>query len=122
MQGRRPDLPESKATDAPLDRWSSCLATADEGSALRALLSELLRRQSQGAPAAELDLELDRRLADAAPAALVEAVEAELAAELAPYRRRLSDERFQATEARARGQRLRRKLDLPRLAERGSSA
>ena len=123
VQGRRSDLLEApNTTGDPLDRWRACLDAAERGSELRELLADLLQRQLQGAAAAELDRELDRRLADAVPAALREAVEAELAAELAPYRHRLSAERLQATQERARAQRLRRELDLPRLAERPASA
>ena len=81
----------------------------------------LLDRLERGEEPAPLDAELDRRLADLVPEPMKTQVHDDLEGELEAFRSRMSPERFEATRRRASARRLRRLLDLPRLAEPESS-
>ena len=69
-----------------------------------------------GALSRALDGALDAGLAVAAPADVLDRCEAETRSALAPFRGRMTDEEFGMTFERARADRLRAALGLPRLA------
>lgn len=99
--------------------WDRRIASEPAGSALAGLLAELLSRYRAGEGPSLVDDELDRRLDAAVDPLTEEAVEREVDRELAPYRGRLDAEQLAATRTKARLERLRRRLDLPRLAASG---
>ncbi len=119
-EGRIPALPDAVAGPLPpiaraIDAWRRARDAAP-GTPLAALLGRLLERQESGQPTERLDAELDLSLAAAAPAALVSRAESDAERELGPFRRRMEASAFEATRRRSVVDRLRRTLDLPRLA------
>jgi len=121
VEGRRraPAVDEGQAA-AGVEAWRHALRDLPADAALAALLGDLLDRLERGEAPENLDAELDERLAVAVPPGESEAVEREVAAELAPYRSRIDAALLERTFRRAVAVRLRRRYDLPRLAQRGS--
>lgn len=115
----RPGIEESgplpTVADA-LDRWRRARDAAADGSALRSLLDRCLGALERGDTAQSLDAALDAAIAGAASPDLVARVETEADHELQPFRRRMEPRVFEATRNRSVVDRLRRALDLPRLA------
>jgi len=103
----------------PATCWEGRIEDEPAGSALAGLLEELLSRYRAGEAPSIVDEELDRRLGSAVDPLTDATVDREVERELAPYRDRLSAEQLAATRGRARVARLRRRLDLPRLATSG---
>jgi hypothetical protein len=99
--------------------WDRRVACEPAGSSLACLLEELLSRFRAGEASSLIDDELDRRLDTVVDALTAAAVEDEVNRELAPYRNRLTTEQLATTRSRARLERFRRRLDLPRLASSG---
>ena len=123
VQGRlvhEPQRPPTVVTD-PVGAWRRRAAVEPSDSSLGRLLGALLDRLERGEEPAPLDAELDRRLADLVPEPMKTQVHDDLEGELEAFRSRMSPERFEATRRRASARRLRRLLDLPRLAEPESS-
>jgi hypothetical protein len=118
LEGRRGRPPEAEraGTADPSDRWRRRLDEEGEGSRLAGLLANLLERLACGENGESLDQELDRRLIDSVEPRLRDRVLQEVSNELAPFRTRMSGECLEATRRRAAVDRLRRVLDLPRLA------
>ena len=103
----------------PTACWDRRIEGEPVGSALAGLLEELLSRFRAGEAPSLVDDELDRRLDAVVDPLTDEAVEREVDRELAPYVDRLNADQLAATRSKARVQRLRRRLDLPRLASSG---
>lgn len=95
--------------------WEEALARCPEGKPLRALLARLLSEEAEGAAANDLDAALDHSLPGAVPREMLALAKDETARALAGFRRRMSDEEFEKTFARALVDRLRLALALPRL-------
>ena len=95
--------------------WREALLRCGEGDRLHALLSSLLDREAKGHPAASLDAELDAELPASAPEVLVQRVTDETRRDLERFRGRMRDEEFERMFARARVDRLRAELRVPRL-------
>jgi len=100
----------------PRTAWRKALAQPSGHDPLDALLAELVRASEGGIPAPAIDARLDAELPAAAPRALLDEVDRTAAAALAPFRGRMLREEFDRTLARARVDRLRAALGLPRLA------
>ena len=111
----RAAAPETTAVGSPRSAWAETLERSDLPPALRALVARLLTSLREGAAAAALDLELDETLPTLAPPDLVEIAERETAAALAPFRARMPAAEMTRTRIRARADRLRAALGLPRL-------
>ncbi len=101
--------------DRAIDAWRRARDAAT-GTPLEALIRALLARGASGDRPEDLDAELDLALPAAAPPAIVEQVEAETTRDLEPFRKRMEASVFDATRRRSVADRLRRALDLPRLA------
>ena len=99
----------------PESAWAAGLTRSDLPPALRALLERLLASLRDGAEAAALDALLDETLPRLAPPDLVDAAERETTAALAPFRARMPAAELARTRVRARADRLRAALGLPRL-------
>ncbi len=108
-----PEAPESRN---PREFWRDRAAEEPEGSELRVLLEDLLARAAAGEDPVELDLELDARVVEAVPELLSRAVREEILAEVEPFRGRMGQAQFDSTIERAEAQRVRFRLNLPRLA------
>jgi hypothetical protein len=78
-------------------------------------VDDLLRRLGEGLSPREADEELDAVLVEVAPPDLRARTDREIDEELSPFRSRMTPEVFDLTRRRARVDRLRRELDLPRL-------
>ena len=99
-----------------LRAWREALRRCGEGAALHALLARLLAEEGRGADVTTLDAALDASLPGAVPEeTLAQATEQTVRA-LAAFRRRMSEDEFGRTYARALADRLRGALGLPRLA------
>jgi hypothetical protein len=118
LDGRRspPRDPGASPAPEPWCRWRRRIEMEAVGSPLAKLLEELLGRLEGGEAGVALDEELDRRLAGSVASALRDRVFAEVTEETEPFRARMSADRLEATRRRASVDRLRRALDLPRLA------
>ena len=90
-------------------------AEGEQDTVLRVQIDELVSSGMSLMPEG-LEKELDRRLPRVVPTHLLESVERELDEELQPFRSRMPPERLEEVRQRARLERLRRTLDLPRLA------
>jgi len=118
--GSPPDGPAAGADRAvPESAWQRRLEQEEPGSRLHSLLSELLDRLARGEDRAALDEELDRALPEAAPGKLLEAIRRQIDGELEDYRSRMAPEEFSASRRHGCLERLRRRLDLPRLSHPG---
>lgn len=91
------------------------LALSASGTALAELVKDLLERLERGADPAEVDQALDQELPAAVDAQILDAVRRELAIVLEPHRHKMSPQALEATWQRAILDRLRHRLDLPRL-------
>jgi hypothetical protein len=91
-------------------------AKTEGGSALGALLTDLLRRLDRGAEPVALDAELDRRIAEASDPGVRCEIEREIERQLDPHRSRLSAAQIERTRARALVDRIRGRMGLARLA------
>ncbi len=109
------DAPVEHGLAPARDAWRRRIA-AEPALPLARLLSALLTRLDAGEPGASLDDELDQRLPDVSDPALIAQHEPQLERELAPHRGRIPPDRLATTRARARIDRLRQRLQLPRLA------
>ena len=98
------------------ESWRQAEKSATEDPSLGALLSKLLLELAAGKPPADVDRELDERLLACAPPALVARSQEKVSSELEPFRARMSEKTFEVTRRRAVVERLRRALNLPRLA------
>jgi hypothetical protein len=118
LDGRRSGACEGGivATAEPTRCWRRRIETEPPGSPLSELLEALLGRLDRGEAEEALDDELDRRLPESVEPSLRDRVSAEVARETEPFRTRMSAGRLEATRHRATVDRLRRALDLPRLA------
>jgi hypothetical protein len=118
LDGRRAtrdDVGPSPGED-PLGSWYRRKDREPVGSPLAVLLEELTRRFECGEDRHRLDAELDNRLLETVDSALRESVQREVDREVDPFRGRIPADRLDATRYHACVQRLRRRLDLPRLA------
>ncbi len=120
-EARRPEPKVPQAT-SPRQRWIERVAAEPDGSPLGELLEELLARAAAGEDPVKLDLELDTRLPGAVPESLGGAVGEEIIEEVEPFRARMGEAQFASTIERATVQRLRTRLNLPRLAGSGSAS
>jgi hypothetical protein len=121
----RHDATPTEATHSPMptaERWRACADREPAGSSVAELLCGLLDRLQAGESGESLDHELDRRLTLAVEPTLREQVLEEVTRKLEPFRKRMSAERLETTRERACVYRLRRRLDLPRLASEGAEA
>lgn len=105
-------LPARNALD---QAWEAARRVAPANSALAVLLEDLCRRKNQGEDPTTLDDALDAAIEAAAPDDAVAAAERETLLALIPFRRRMSPKDFEKTVKRARVDRLRAMLQLPRL-------
>lgn len=94
--------------------WESALSRCAADFRLRALLSKLLAEEAEGKDSAALDASLDASLPGAVTEAQLAQASEETRNRLAEFRARMSDEEFRATFDRARIERLRLMLALPR--------
>jgi hypothetical protein len=115
-RARRCEVGPSPEADDPLVQWRHRRAREADGSPLAALLDELIVRIERGEERHDLDEELDGCLVEVVDRALLETVQREVDADLEPFRERIAADRLNATRRRACVVRLRRALDLPRLA------
>jgi hypothetical protein len=124
LDGRRGVDPVTEGPPAtpPVSLWRERFATEPTGSPLGQLLGALLGRLDSGASAKELDDTLDERLLEAVTSGVREKVESDVEREIEPYRSRMPADRWEATRRRACVERLRRRLQLPRLADRDPRA
>ncbi|HKQ59735.1 MAG TPA: hypothetical protein VJS92_00540 [Candidatus Polarisedimenticolaceae bacterium] len=97
------------------EAWERCRLEQPSGSALRALLGELLGALAQGGSGVEADARLDQELAGVAPAMLLARVQRDVERSLGSLRTRLSPASWRTTRDTAITDRLRRELSLPRL-------
>jgi hypothetical protein len=95
--------------------WEESLLRCPVGAPLHALLARVLAEEAAGGAATVLDAALDEFLPGAVPPAALACATEETARALADFRRRMSEEEFQRTFARALADRLRASLALPRL-------
>jgi len=107
--------PRAATPGGPESAWTAGLERSDLSPALRTLLARLLASLREGADATALDVELDETLPRLAPPELVDVAERETAAALAPFRARMSAAELARTRLRARADRLRAALGIPRL-------
>ena len=98
-----------------IDAWRACRLTVGPGSPLGEALDDVLSGWAQGADPETVDAALDRHLPDAVPPALRAEVEVAVARDLAIYRGRMPAGALETTANRALVDRLRRRLNLPRL-------
>jgi hypothetical protein len=118
LEGRR--VPEVERPDAlpsiarSRERWAR--SAQRSGGELGRSIDGLIRRLDRGLDPRDADKELDTLLLDVAPADLLSRVSGEIDDELRAFRQRMTPEVFDLTRRRARMDRLRRELDLPRLA------
>lgn len=96
--------------------WEEARGRCPEGRPLHALLTRLLAEEADGTTAPVLDAALDASLPGAVPEAALASATEETVRALEEFRRRMSDEEFHKTFARALADRLRGTLGLPRLA------
>lgn len=118
LDGRRAtrhDVGPSPGED-PLSSWYRRKDREPVGSPLAVLLEELTRRFECGEDRHRLDAELDSRLLETVDSALRQSVQREVDREVDPFRGRIPADRLDATRYRACVHRLRRRLELPRLA------
>lgn len=118
LDGRRatPDAVGPSPQADPIDLWRRRKEREPDGSPLAVLLEELTDRLEHGADRQKLDDALDRRLVATVDPALRTKVQREVDGDIEPFRERIPAERLEATRHRACVNRLRRLLDLPRLA------
>ncbi len=109
-----PGAPEDPV---PVKAWVHRAATEPDGSALAPLLERLLARLAAGEDPVQLDLELDAQVVGAVPRSLSNAVREEISAEVEPFRGRMGETQFKSTIERAMAQRMRIRLNLPRLGQ-----
>lgn len=104
---------EATASPSPdtVDAWRQAIARS-EGE-LSGWLESLLGRHEAGEPAQAIEAELAAELAGRCPPTLVEKVTAEVEATLAPHRERMAPELWRRTVEANRLRRLRRGLGLP---------
>ena len=100
----------------PLEAWRRRLEREPPGSPLRTLLAALLADLESGTDAERVDEALERALHESVPSALREAAEAEARSWLESHRSGMSEGEFENAVQRAAIIRLRRRLQLPRLA------
>lgn len=115
LAGSTAAVKETPDRTGGITAWKSALAAAGPATRLGRLLADLLELQDAGTPAADLDTRLDDGILEATPASIRDAIRAELEAELAPYRGRMSLEEFESTVRKAWVRRLRTQLKLPAL-------
>jgi hypothetical protein len=96
------------------ETWRSAASRTTAGTPLHALLLRLQADAENGTAASELDRRLDAALPSVAPPEIVARAERETAAALASFRSRMREEEFAKTLSRARADRLRAALSLPR--------
>jgi len=95
--------------------WQDALDRCPEGGRLHAVLSTLLAEEAGGQAAERIDAALDAALPDSVPEETLRCVTADTERGLEGFRGRMHDEEFQRMFARARADRLRAELKLPRL-------
>jgi hypothetical protein len=110
-----PGAAEGPAGTTAFSAWERS-ARQGAGTPLGAILRSLLERRREGEDTSVLDRELDAALPDAVETELRAEAEREALAALAPFRRRMPPEAWEATRRRAEADHLRRRLGLPRLA------
>lgn len=106
-------LPPSTGGGRP--DWKSALAGMSDGTPLKQLVQRLIADADAGAAAALIDERLDDELWTVTPPELLAGVEEAARSALAPFRGRMPDAEFDKTFRRARADRLRDALQLPRL-------
>ena len=106
----------SGASREPPEAWRRRLEQEPSGSPLQALLAVLLADLEAGTDAERVDEALESSLHESVPPALREAAEAEARSWLESHRSSMSPEEFENAVQRAAVVRLRRRLQLPRLA------
>lgn len=114
--GRAPaaTVPERIGASAPSRAWEAAAARWSGHEELSAILRRAAAEAREGTDAAVLDAGLDDQIAGAAPRELLEAAERATSAALTAFRGRMPAAEFQRTFARARADRLRDALGLPR--------
>jgi hypothetical protein len=108
--------PATSAGPGVGDAWRAAAVRAAAGTPLHSLLVELQSEAEAGTAAAELDRRLDEALPGVVPPEILARAERETAAALASFRSRMSEDEFARTSSRARADRLRAALSLPRIA------
>ena len=99
----------------PIAAWERA-RSAPAPQALRALLDRAIAAARGGEEPAAVDAAVDRGLPQAAPQAAVAAADGATTEALAPFRSRMSPDAYRSTWERARADRLRDALGVPRLA------
>ncbi len=102
--------------DRARERWAATASRSETGRPLRDALDGLLRRLDTGLSPESADREIDETITALCPGDLLARVDAEIDAELRRFRDRMKPDVLAATRGRARIDRLRRELDLPKLA------
>jgi hypothetical protein len=100
----------------PLSLWRRRKEREPVGSPLAVLLEGFIDRFERGEDRHGLDAELDHCLVETVDPALRDSVQREVDSDVEPFRGRIPADRLEATRRRACVDRLRRLLDLPRLA------
>ena len=106
----RPQRPEA------LRAWEDARGRSGEGTPLHALLTRLLADALRGEAGPTLDAALDASLPGAVPEEMLARAAGQAERALGGFRRRMSDDEFRKTFARALADGLRESLGLPRLA------
>lgn len=104
------------AASDPSGGWRRAVHDLPDDSELAAVLLELLTRLDEGVAPGTLDDELDHRLPQLVSPPLLERLQRETDHALTPYRARMSAEQYARTRRRSLHERLRRSLQLSRLA------
>jgi hypothetical protein len=112
----RPSIADARPlrSDA-LRAWEEVLDRYREGAPLHVLLTRLLSEAAKGESVHDIDAMLDASLAGAVPDDMLATATERTERALQGFRRRMSDEEFQKTFARALADRLRATLGLPRV-------
>ena len=112
-----PTVTDAQPTRSDARRaWQEALGRCLEGGRLHALLTRLLDEESEGAAAPALDAALDLKLPESVSEEVLASATEQTLRTLEVFRRRMSEEEFHKTLARALVDRLRADVGLPRLA------
>jgi hypothetical protein len=95
--------------------WEAVRERCREGSPLHVLLTRLVSGAAKGESGHAIDAALDAALPGAVPDEMLRAATERTEQALQDFRRRMSDDEFRKTRARALADRLRETLELPRL-------
>jgi hypothetical protein len=113
--GNRAESPLQSRDVPAVDGWRERMNMEPEGSALRALLRELIDAFERGEKACDVDQALDAELPRVVPAESLKSVEREAMQELAPYKDRMKTAAYGNTLRRMVLLRIRQELGLNKL-------